>query len=175
MNRALGRVSREDPLTSLANRRAFDEHMHREWERAKRDQQGIALLYMDVDFFKLYNDTYGHNIGDVCLRRVAQTIKQALRRPADLAARYGGEEFVVLLPNTDIEGAIDVAQRILRHIDALALPHSRSKVATYVTLSIGITYLIPNNENTLSAFLAKADAALYKSKENGRHQYQLDI
>ncbi|TQC95640.1 GGDEF domain-containing protein [Moraxellaceae bacterium AER2_44_116] len=175
LNRALDRVSREDPLTSLANRRAFDEHMHREWERAKRDQQGIALLYMDVDFFKLYNDTYGHNIGDVCLRRVAQTIKQALRRPADLAARYGGEEFVVLLPNTDIEGAIDVAQRILRHIDALALPHSRSKVATYVTLSIGITYLIPNNENTLSAFLAKADAALYKSKENGRHQYQLDI
>ena len=175
LNRALDRVSREDPLTSLANRRAFDEVLHKEWERAKRDQQGIALLYMDVDFFKLYNDTYGHNIGDVCLRRVAQTIKQALRRPADLAARYGGEEFVVLLPNTDLEGAMDVAQRIIKHIDALALPHSRSKVASFVTLSIGVTYLIPTNQNTLTAFLAKADAALYKAKENGRHQYQLDI
>ena len=175
LNRALDRVSREDPLTSLANRRAFDESLHKEWERAKRDQQGIALLYMDVDFFKLYNDTYGHNIGDVCLRRVAQTIKQALRRPADLAARYGGEEFVVLLPNTDIEGAMDVAQRIIKHIDALALPHSRSKVASFVTLSIGVTYLVPTNLNTLTAFLAKADAALYKAKENGRHQYQLDI
>lgn len=175
LNRALDRVSREDPLTSLANRRAFDEVLHKEWERAKRDQQGIALLYMDVDFFKLYNDTYGHNIGDVCLRRVAQTIKQALRRPADLAARYGGEEFVVLLPNTDLEGAMDVAQRIIKHIDALALPHSRSKVASFVTLSVGVTYLIPTNQNTLTAFLAKADAALYKAKENGRHQYQLDI
>ncbi len=175
LNRALDRVSREDPLTSLANRRAFDDVLHKEWERAKRDQQGIALLYMDVDFFKLYNDTYGHNIGDVCLRRVAQTIKQALRRPADLAARYGGEEFVVLLPNTDLEGAMDVAQRIIRHIDALALPHSRSKAASFVTLSIGVTYLIPTNQNNLTAFLAKADSALYKAKESGRHQYQLDI
>jgi len=174
LNRALDRISREDPLTALANRRAFDENLQKEWERAKRDQQAIALLYMDVDFFKLYNDTYGHNIGDVCLRRVAQTIKQALRRPADLAARYGGEEFVVLLPNTDAEGAIDVAQRIIKHIDALALPHSRSKVAPHVTLSIGITLMVPRPKSTLTEFLANADAALYKAKENGRHQYQID-
>ncbi|WP_146164476.1 diguanylate cyclase [Agitococcus lubricus] len=174
LNKALDRISREDPLTGLANRRAFDETLQKEWERAKRDQQSIALLYMDVDFFKLYNDTYGHNIGDVCLRRVGQTIKQALRRPADLAARYGGEEFVVLLPNTNVEGAIDVAQRIIKHIDALALPHSRSKAAPHVTLSIGVTHNIPRASSTLTEFLAKADAALYKAKEHGRHQYQFD-
>ena len=130
---------------------------------------------MDVDFFKLYNDTYGHNIGDVCLRRVAQTLKQALRRPADLAARYGGEEFVVLLPNTNVDGAIDVAQRIIKHIDALALPHSRSKTAPHVTLSIGITFTVPQKQTTLTEFLAKADSALYKAKENGRHQYQMEV
>lgn len=175
LNRALDKMSREDPLTALANRRAFDDALNREWERARREQQSIALLYMDVDFFKLYNDTYGHNIGDVCLRRVGQTLKQALRRPADLAARYGGEEFVVLLPNTNAEGAIDVAQRIIKHIDALALPHSRSKAASHVTLSIGITFTIPQKQQTLTEFLAKADAALYKAKEHGRHQYQMEI
>lgn len=175
LNRALDKMSREDPLTALANRRAFDDALNREWERARREQQSIALLYMDVDFFKLYNDTYGHNIGDVCLRRVGQTLKQALRRPADLAARYGGEEFVVLLPNTDAEGAIDVAQRIIKHVDALALPHSRSKAASHVTLSIGITFTIPQKQQTLTEFLAKADSALYKAKEHGRHQYQMEI
>jgi diguanylate cyclase (GGDEF)-like protein len=175
LNRALDRMSREDPLTTLANRRAFDDALNQEWERAKREQQSIALLYMDVDFFKLYNDTYGHNIGDVCLRRVAQTLKQALRRPADLAARYGGEEFVVLLPNTNVDGAIDVAQRIIKHIDALALPHSRSKTAPHVTLSIGITFTVPQKQTTLTEFLAKADSALYKAKENGRHQYQMEV
>ncbi len=175
LNRALDRISREDPLTTLANRRAFDDALNQEWERAKREQQSIALLYMDVDFFKLYNDTYGHNIGDVCLRRVAQTLKQALRRPADLAARYGGEEFVVLLPNTNVDGAIDVAQRIIKHIDALALPHSRSKTAPHVTLSIGITFTVPQKQTTLTEFLAKADSALYKAKENGRHQYQMEV
>lgn len=174
LNRALDKISREDPLTSLANRRAFDDALGQEWDRAKREQQSIALLYMDVDFFKLYNDTYGHNIGDVCLRRVGQTLKTALRRPADLAARYGGEEFVVLLPNTDADGAIDVAQRILKHIDALALPHSRSKAAPHVTLSIGITFTVPQKQQTLTEFLAKADAALYKAKERGRHQYQME-
>lgn len=175
LNRALDKMSREDPLTSLANRRAFDDALSREWERARREQQSIALLYMDVDFFKLYNDTYGHNIGDVCLRRVGQTLKQALRRPADLAARYGGEEFVVLLPNTNADGAIDVAQRIIKHVDALALPHSRSKAASHVTLSIGITFTIPQKQQTLTEFLAKADAALYKAKEHGRHQYQMEV
>ena len=175
LNRALDKMSREDPLTGLANRRAFDDVLNREWERARREQQSIALLYMDVDFFKLYNDTYGHNIGDVCLRRVGQTLKQALRRPTDLAARYGGEEFVVLLPNTNADGATDVAQRIIKHIDALALPHSRSKAASHVTLSIGITFTIPQKQQTLTEFLAKADAALYKAKEHGRHQYQMEI
>ncbi|MDO8332281.1 MAG: diguanylate cyclase [Fluviicoccus sp.] len=173
LNRALDRMAREDPLTGLVNRRGFDETMQIEWDRAKRDQQSMAILYMDIDFFKLYNDTYGHNIGDVCLRRVAQTIKAALRRPADLAGRYGGEEFVVLLPNTDRDGAIDVALRILKHVDALALPHSRSKAASFVTLSIGISHLIPDNLLTLKEFIKRADDALYQAKERGRHQYFL--
>ena len=173
LNRALDRMAREDPLTGLVNRRGFDETMQIEWDRARRDQQSMAILYMDIDFFKLYNDTYGHNIGDVCLRRVAQTIKAALRRPADLAGRYGGEEFVVLLPNTDRDGAIDVALRILKHVDALALPHSRSKAASFVTLSIGISYLVPDNLLTLKEFIKRADDALYQAKERGRHQYFL--
>ncbi|RZU38318.1 diguanylate cyclase (GGDEF)-like protein [Fluviicoccus keumensis] len=173
LNRALDRMAREDPLTGLVNRRGFDETMQIEWDRARRDNQSLALLYMDIDFFKLYNDTYGHNIGDVCLRRVAQTVKGALRRPADLAGRYGGEEFVVLLPNTDREGAVDVAIRILKHVDALALPHSRSKAASHVTLSIGISQLVPGNGNSLKEFLKRADDALYEAKERGRHQYFL--
>jgi diguanylate cyclase (GGDEF)-like protein len=171
LNRALDRMAREDPLTGLVNRRGFDETLQIEWDRARRDNQPLAMLYMDIDFFKLYNDTYGHNIGDVCLRRVAQTIKGALRRPADLAGRYGGEEFVVLLPNTDRDGAIDVALRILKHVDALALPHSRSKAASFVTLSIGICQLIPDNSCSLKEFLKRADDALYEAKERGRHQF----
>ncbi len=173
LNRALDRMAREDPLTGLVNRRGFDETLQVEWDRGRRDGQALALLYMDIDFFKLYNDTYGHNIGDVCLRRVAQTIKGALRRPADLAGRYGGEEFVVLLPNTDRDGAIDVALRILKHVDALALPHSRSKVASHVTLSIGICQMMPDNTTTLKEFIKRADDALYEAKERGRHQYSL--
>lgn len=173
LNRALDRMAREDPLTGLVNRRGFDETLQVEWDRGRRDQQPLALLYMDIDFFKLYNDTYGHNIGDVCLRRVAQTIKGALRRPADLAGRYGGEEFVVLLPNTDRDGAIDVALRILKHVDALALPHSRSKAASHVTLSIGVSQLIPDNVTSLKEFIKRADDALYQAKERGRHQFFL--
>lgn len=173
LNRALDRMAREDPLTGLVNRRGFDETLQVEWDRARRDQQPLAMLYMDIDFFKLYNDTYGHNIGDVCLRRVAQTIKGALRRPADMAGRYGGEEFVVLLPNTNQEGAVDVAQRIVKHVDALALPHSRSKAASHVTLSIGIAQMIPEPHHSLKEFIKKADEALYEAKERGRHQYFL--
>jgi diguanylate cyclase (GGDEF)-like protein len=173
LNRALDRMAREDPLTGLVNRRGFDETLQVEWDRARRDQQPVAMLYMDIDFFKLYNDTYGHNIGDVCLRRVAQTIKGALRRPADLAGRYGGEEFVVLLPNTDRDGALDVALRVLKHVDALALPHSRSKAASHVTLSIGVCQVVPDNLMSLKEFIKRADDALYQAKERGRHQYYL--
>ena len=175
LNEELDQMAHEDALTGIANRRCFDEVSRKEWDRGLRDQQPLTLLLLDVDSFKKFNDFYGHGAGDQCLHSIGQALKASIMRTSDVVARYGGEEFVVLLPNTDLEGAMDVAQRIIKHIDALALPHSRSKVASFVTLSVGVTYLIPTNQNTLTAFLAKADAALYKAKENGRHQYQLDI
>jgi diguanylate cyclase (GGDEF)-like protein len=143
-----------------------------EWDRARREEQPISLLFMDVDHFKLYNDTYGHSAGDDCLRQIASAIKKAVLRPADLTARYGGEEFVVLLPTTDGMGAEEVAERILRTVDSMAIPHKRSLVSYHVTVSIGICTLLPSDKNTIALFIENADAALYKAKTSGRHCFK---
>jgi len=143
-----------------------------EWDRARREEQPLSLLFIDIDHFKLYNDTYGHAAGDDCLRQVGQTMKKTLLRPADSIARYGGEEFVVLLPCTDALGAEEVAERVIRAIDVLAIPHKRSLVAFHVTASIGICTIMPNENNTISLLLENADAALYKAKTAGRHCYK---
>ena len=172
INRHLITIAREDALSGLANRRAFDDTLVIEWDRARREEQPISLLFMDVDHFKLYNNTYGHSAGDDCLRQIASAIKKAVLRPADLTARYGGEEFVVLLPTTDGMGAEEVAERILRTVDSMAIPHKRSLVSYHVTVSIGICTLLPSDKNTIALFIENADAALYKAKTSGRHCFK---
>jgi len=170
-----------DGLTGVANRRSFDEALAREWRRQQRSGQPLSLLLVDVDHFKAYNDHYGHQGGDACLRSVAQALAEARRRPADLAARYGGEEFALLLPDTDRDGADYVARRIMELIEALALPHESSRTAPHVTVSVGISYLDQIHADrrpagagpatpgeSPEALLRAADIALYAAKQAGR-------
>lgn len=172
LNAILARHAAEDQLTGLPNRRHFNEVLLREWERSSRTKKPLALLFMDVDYFKRYNDSLGHLAGDDCLAAIAQAIASALRRPADMAARYGGEEFVVLLPETEVAGAMDVAQRVLAAVDARALPHPASAVAPHVTMSIGVAVMVPQG-NRPQMLVDTADAALYEAKGRGRHQLVL--
>lgn len=169
-NRQLERLANEDALTGLCNRRHFDQQMAREWDRLRREQQPLAVLFIDVDHFKRYNDYYGHGGGDDCLAAVGHVLRAATRRPADLAARYGGEEFVVMLPGTDDDGARDVAQRILEHIDRLKMPHAASPVSEYLTVSIGFTATVPSALSNTLDLLKAADDALYAAKHAGRHR-----
>ncbi|MBD2175405.1 PleD family two-component system response regulator [Pseudanabaena sp. FACHB-1998] len=169
-NEKLGRLVNLDGLTQLANRRCFDEYLAQEWQRLSREQMPLSLIMCDIDFFKNYNDTYGHIAGDDCLRKVSMIIKQSVRRPADLAARYGGEEFVLVLPNTDIEGAMSIADLIRDKLCELALPHEDSAVSDCVTLSMGLTSLIPKTDSQPAVLLTAADYALYRAKELGRNQ-----
>jgi diguanylate cyclase (GGDEF)-like protein len=170
-NQELRRLANSDGLTQLANRRSFDEYLDKEWRRALRQQVPLALVLGDVDFFKRYNDFYGHLAGDRCLQQVATVLRQTARRPADLAARYGGEEFAVLLPNTEESGAILVAADIQAKIQALGIPHVQSAIADYITLSLGIACLVPRPEIAPTFLIAAADKALYQAKMAGRDRY----
>ncbi len=172
----LREVAATDGLTGLANRRSFDEALQREWARAQRSGRPLALLMLDVDHFKAYNDHYGHPAGDDCLRQVAQCLKGGMQRRTDMVARYGGEEFVALLPETDTPGAHGVAAGIHAQLQALALPHEASKTAPQVTVSIGIGTFGPRPQGWQAdladpdpASLVKAaDSALYSAKAAGR-------
>ncbi len=157
-----------DALTKLANRRRFDEYLQQEWYRMARERQPLSIVLCDVDFFKYYNDTYGHPEGDNCLIQVAKTLKSALKRPADLAARYGGEEFALILPNTGAIGATQVAENIKHNIQKLHIPHHSSSHG-YVTLSLGVTSTIPDHELTPEKLVFTADQALYSAKHSGRN------
>jgi len=170
-NRELENLSRQDGLTGIANRRYFDTYLLTEVKRASRERQPLSLILADVDYFKAFNDCYGHQAGDDCLRRVAAGLKAVGRRPADLAARYGGEEFAIVLPSTAIEGALDVAKSLARAIDALAIPHARSGVSTQLTLSQGIASLIPAHDTTPESIIELADQALYQAKQQGRNRH----
>ncbi len=172
-NQQLNDLANTDCLTQLANRRHFDHYIHEEWKRLKREKLPLSLILCDIDYFKKYNDFYGHPEGDVCLQRVTQAISDSVKRPCDLVARYGGEEFAVLLPNTDGDGAIQVAKRIQKNIAELKIPHLKSDFNQYVTLSLGITSLIPSLDITPDQFIKMADQALYDAKENGRNQYAI--
>lgn len=163
-------LSRTDGLLHIANRMHFEERIAAEWKRAQRERQEVALLMLDVDFFKRYNDSYGHQQGDACLRAVAQAAATALRRPADLVARYGGEEIVALLPNTDIAGGKAVASTIQENLAALRIPHCASDVADHVTVSIGVATMHPQADSRPDRLIAAADAALYEAKRSGRNQ-----
>jgi diguanylate cyclase (GGDEF)-like protein len=170
-NRELENLSRQDGLTGLANRRYFDTYLLTEVKRASRERQPLSLILADVDYFKAFNDCYGHQAGDDCLRRVALALKSVGKRPADLAARYGGEEFAIVLPSTAMEGAVDVAKSLARAIDALAIPHVRSGVSTTLTLSQGIASLIPVHDTTSESIIELADQALYQAKQQGRNRH----
>ncbi|MGH8492951.1 MAG: diguanylate cyclase domain-containing protein [Moraxellaceae bacterium] len=169
LNRELDRLARQDALTGLANRRSFDERLVQEWERSQRAQHELALIFIDVDHFKLYNDTYGHSAGDDCLAAVAGAIHSCMFRPADLASRYGGEEFVVLLPETTVQGAREVAERIQEAVDKLNMPHAASPTAGHVTISMGLTSCVPQS-GLAQTLVDAADSALYQAKHAGRHR-----
>ncbi len=170
-NRELEKLSRQDGLTGIANRRYFDSYLVTEVRRGARERQPLSLILSDGDHFKAFNDCYGHQAGDDCLRRVAAALSSAGRRPADLAARYGGEEFAMVLPGTVLEGAVDVAQAVSRVIDGLAIPHARSAVDRKVTLSQGIVSLTPEKETSSEDLIQRADQALYMAKQQGRNRY----
>jgi two-component system, cell cycle response regulator len=170
-NRELRLLAHLDGLTKIANRRCFDDFFQHQWRRLSRTQQPLSLLMLDVDFFKLYNDFYGHQRGDDCLVEIAQTIQKIISRPTDLVARYGGEEFVIVLPETNEEGAIVIAQIIINAIYGLAIPHQASAISSHVTVSIGITSLIPVLDFSPDCLIDQADQALYLAKQQGRNCY----
>ena len=157
-----------DGLTGVANRRCFDERLGTEWLRAARSALPLALLMLDVDHFKRFNDRYGHLAGDECLRRVALAIKDGLLRPGDLVARYGGEEFACILPGTDFEGALAVAAGIEQCVRGLQIEHADSDVSNVVTISIGVSMSLPERDGDPTRLLALADAQLYRAKHSGR-------
>lgn len=169
INHQLHKLASIDSLTQLANRRQFDEHLEEEWRRLARDKAPLSLILGDIDYFKHYNDTYGHRAGDDCLQRVAEAMKKVVRRPADLVARYGGEEFAVILPNTHIQGAVHVAENIQEAIRSLQITHESSLINRFITLSMGISCQIPTLFYTPEVLVTAADKALYKAKRQGRN------
>jgi diguanylate cyclase (GGDEF)-like protein len=170
-NRELEKLSRQDGLTGIANRRYFDSYLLAELQRAIRAREPLSVILIDVDYFKLYNDCYGHQAGDQCLRQVAEVLRAAGRRPADLPARYGGEEFAVVLPETVVDGAIDVANAIQALIAKDAIPHSRSEIGATVTVSMGIAAMVPGPDAVPEDIVGHADAALYQAKHQGRNRF----
>ena len=160
-------------LTAIANRGKFEEQLEVQWRRCARAAAPLSLLLLDVDYFKQFNDKYGHQAGDECLRQLAAVLKQALRRGDDLAARYGGEEFVLLLPFTDLPGALTVADSVHRGLARLGLPHAGSLVANRVTCSLGCARLIPDPEIAPGELVEMADVALYRAKRNGRNRIEV--
>ncbi len=171
-NQELKRLSSLDGLTGVANRRSFDEAMKKEWCRSRRSDASleVSLILMDIDYFKPYNDGYGHQQGDDCLKRVAWLMNKCTTRACDLFARYGGEEFVAVLTGTDPEGALVVAERMQKALTDEAIPHDFSDTADIVTLSMGVATIIPDIDNTPEQLISAADKALYKAKGDGRNQ-----
>jgi diguanylate cyclase (GGDEF)-like protein len=167
-NIKLDEVAHFDVLTQIMNRRGYQNILDRYWNDHLRRKSKLTVLLMDIDYFKKYNDNYGHIQGDHCLRQVAQTLKAVFKRPIDIVARYGGEEFVALLPDTDIEGGITVAERIINAMLIANIPHAFSDCQPYLTLSIGIAQANVNHE-TCEQVLERADKALYAAKEAGRN------
>ncbi|MGK7941251.1 MAG: diguanylate cyclase [Crocosphaera sp.] len=174
-NEELEKLAILEPLLQIANRRRFDEYLQQEWDRLCRERRYLSIIFADVDYFKEYNDEYQHEAGDHCLIAIAKTIERSLRRPADLAARYGGEELVVVLPNTNSEGAVKVAQRIQEEISLLKIPHIRSQISNYVTISMGIASMIPIKGCSPLMLVNIADKCVYQAKEQGRNCFCLEV
>lgn len=172
-NQGLRRMAYLDGLTQVANRRRFEQHLDSEWRRMARQREPLSIILGDIDYFKGFNDLYGHQAGDNCLRLVARTLSHAAKRPGDLVARYGGEEFAVILPNTDLKGAESVAEEIRRAIRERRINHRSSAIDTIVTMSLGVASCVPSTDSTAANLLKRADEALYVAKAGGRDQVQL--
>lgn len=166
----LEKMASTDSLTGLASRRAYDEQLTRLWNHCMRERQPFSVIMADIDFFKAYNDFYGHGAGDVCLRRVARVFLEIPERSMDVVARYGGEEFAIILPNTDIHAATQLAEQIRTAIYGLAIPHQKSLVSSLVTVSLGCACVIAEKGQDPVNLVGKADAALYEAKQGGRNQ-----
>ena len=164
-----------DGLTEIPNRQKFEETFDKEWNRAVRNKTPLSVAFMDIDFFKQYNDAYGHGRGDKCLKEVAQALVDSIRRPADFVARYGGEEFIAVFPETDMSGAMTIAEVMRRNVELLKIPHAQSLPLDYVTISIGVNSVFPSggfSDAALVSVVAAADEMLYKAKAEGRNQVQ---
>jgi diguanylate cyclase (GGDEF)-like protein len=173
LNRELERLSILDELTGIANRRFFNVVLAQEWARAARAVLPLSLILIDIDFFKNYNDHYGHPEGDVCLRRVAGALSSLAKRPGDCVARYGGEEFVVVLAHTGVQGAAVVAEGLRKKVENLRLEHACSAVADWVTISLGVASIVPERGGSPDLLVAAADQAVYEAKRAGRNRVQL--
>jgi two-component system chemotaxis family response regulator WspR len=171
-NQELQRLSSQDGLTGVANRRQFDETLEQEWQRAIRTGMPLSLIFADIDFFKRYNDHYGHQAGDDTLKKVAAALQKTVHRPADLVSRYGGEEFVMVLPDTTLEGTVAVANKVLNSVRKLNIPHENSADNDRVTLSIGVATLNPKDGEKPEILIEEADKALYRAKESGRNRVE---
>lgn len=170
-NSMLKTLSAIDSLTNIANRRYLDNYLDEEWRRAVRSETPLAIIMADVDHFKLYNDTYGHQMGDEALINVASVLKEVVHRPGDLAARYGGEEFIVVLQDSGKEGAITLAEKICKNIFYRHIPHEKSSYG-FVTLSMGVSSVVPTMDSLPAELIGEADKALYRAKENGRNRVE---
>ncbi|QUM84764.1 MULTISPECIES: diguanylate cyclase [unclassified Moritella] len=170
-NEELERLATLDGLTGIANRRHLDAMFSKELSRAKRHAQPLTFILADIDFFKIYNDHYGHVQGDECLKLVASTLNKSLRRPSELVARYGGEEFCMLLPNTDTKGAKLVAEKLVNVVRSLEIQHAGINEHAIITMSFGVVSVIPDRKITVKSLIQQADNKLYQAKKNGRDQW----
>jgi len=169
----LRQMANIDVLTEIPNRQKFNEIFDKEWRRGVRNKTPLSVAFMDIDCFKQYNDAYGHGRGDTCLKEVAQTLVNSTRRPTDFVARYGGEEFIAVFPDTDISGAMTIAETMRSNVEMLKIPHAESAPLDYVTISIGVSSVLPSggfSDAALVSVVAAADEMLYKAKAAGRNQ-----
>lgn len=174
-NQRLLELSQNDSLTGIPNRRRLDAYLNIEWLRGRREVSNLSLLIIDIDYFKEYNDHYGHVEGDRCIIQVGTTLKKILKRPGDLLARYGGDEFIAVLPNTDSVGALLIAEEMRQGIENLGIMHQHSTVSDFVSVTIGVSTTLPNEQMSSEILVHRADAALYEAKKKGRNQIKAYI
>lgn len=173
-NTELKHLATLDGLTHIANRRQFDHYLKQAWQSSSRSQQPLSLIMLDIDYFKRYNDYYGHQLGDECLIKIAQTVAATIHRETDLVARYGGEEFAIILPNTNLSGAIVVAEQVQGAVRSLDISHAYSDVSDIISISLGISCLVATRDRLPKHIIASADRALYAAKQQGRDRYAID-
>jgi diguanylate cyclase (GGDEF)-like protein len=174
-NHRLENLSLSDGLTGISNRRSFDQYIDISWKSFNRGDKPLSIIMADIDYFKAYNDNYGHTEGDSCLIKVARCLVSSVKRPLDLVARYGGEEFCVILPETDSVNALIVAERIREKLKSLRIPHEHSQASQFVTLSLGVATMMPGDSYTIKEFIDNADKALYEAKAEGRNRVSVYV